>query len=90
MQDESNNDAFSDSDYIAKENAQDKAEIEEDVSIATSASARYPETSTIRYDVLSDMTIPELKEKLRGQGLKVSGKKAELVERLLLHEDDSK
>jgi ATP-dependent RNA helicase RhlE len=40
-----------------------------------------------------DMTIPELKEELRAQGLKVSGKKQELIDRLLMassnEEDES-
>jgi len=32
---------------------------------------------------LSSLTVAELKEKLRASGLRVSGKKAELIERLL-------
>ena len=38
-----------------------------------------PQTSNGDY---SKMTVAELKEELRSKGLKVSGKKAELIERL--------
>ena len=33
--------------------------------------------------VLSSMTVPELKEKLRESSLPVSGRKSELIERLI-------
>jgi hypothetical protein len=41
--------------------------------------ARYEELDKIQY---SEMTVPVLKELLRGRGLSVTGKKSELVKRL--------
>eukprot|EP01129_Flabellula_baltica_P001750 TRINITY_DN11674_c0_g1_i1.p1 TRINITY_DN11674_c0_g1~~TRINITY_DN11674_c0_g1_i1.p1 ORF type:complete len:228 (+),score=64.43 TRINITY_DN11674_c0_g1_i1:584-1267(+) len=49
----------------------------------TSTKTRKTSTSSTVHDSLSKMKIPELKEKLRARGLKVSGKKQELIERLL-------
>ena len=42
-----------------------------------------PSSNTMTEEELTQLTVPVLKEKLREAGLKVSGKKAELVERLL-------
>jgi len=48
------------------------------------------ETSSILTDHLDSMTVLQLKELLRHQGLKIGGKKAELVERLLSNSDGIK
>lgn len=48
------------------------------------------ETSSILTDHLDNMTVLQLKELLRHQGLKVGGNKAELVERLLSNSDGKK
>jgi len=48
------------------------------------------ETSSILTDHLDSMTVLQLKELLRHQGLKVGGNKAELVERLLSNSDGIK
>ena len=34
-------------------------------------------------EVLEELTVPSLKERLRAKGLKVGGRKAELIDRLL-------
>ena len=47
------------------------------------ASAGAEEADSIDPDALSTLTVPELKEKLRALGKPVSGKKAELIERIL-------
>ena len=48
------------------------------------------ETSSILTDHLDGMTVLQIKELLRHQGLKVGGNKAELVERLLSNSDGNK
>jgi hypothetical protein len=84
MQQEENN--YDNSDYnIGNEEVQD---VLEDGSVASTTFVRDSENASIRYDVLSDLTIPQLKDKLREQGLPVSGKKAELIDRLLSKNED--
>jgi hypothetical protein len=84
MQQEENN--YDNSDYnIGNEEVQD---VLEDGSVASTTFVRDSENANIRYDVLSDLTIPQLKDKLREQGLPVSGKKAELIDRLLSKNED--
>ena len=41
------------------------------------------DSSPLDESALSTLTVPELKEKLREAGLPVSGRKSELIERLL-------
>ena len=41
------------------------------------------ESDNEKRDDLASLTVPELKDLLRGKGLKVGGKKAELIDRLL-------
>ena len=47
------------------------------------AEASEPEVTTLSEEDLNALTVPELKEKLKAAGKPVSGRKAELIERLL-------
>ena len=82
--DEDGNDFFADLDSVLEEELEEK-----DGAVATEVVAEVEEddaeesTSALTEEELSKFTIPILKEKLRDAGLKVSGKKAELIARLL-------
>lgn len=53
-----------------------------------SASSSFSSSASSENQELASLTIAQLKERLRSHGLRVSGKKAELIERLLQHEEE--
>ena len=55
----------------------------EDAAPDTVASAAAPDASAEDRDALAALRVPELKDRCRAAGLKVGGKKAELIDRLL-------
>lgn len=84
--DEDGDDFFKDLDSVLEEELEEKvgavAEKEDDASVEV-ASEDEDASSSLTEEELSKFTIPVLKEKLRDAGLPVSGKKAELIARLL-------
>jgi len=58
-------------------------EIDEEEEDAEEEEAAAPESAVLSEEDLEKLTVPVLKEKLKSAGLPVSGKKAELIERLL-------
>jgi hypothetical protein len=65
------------------ENLSEEEESEEEESVEEESEEEDSEEESLNADSLSSLTVVELKDKLREAGLPVSGKKSELVDRLL-------
>ena len=73
---------------VSDRNKEDiKVDVAADTAVVTDAEPKEENTSSasssMSRDELASLTVPSLKEKLREAGKPVSGKKAELVDRLL-------
>ena len=68
---------------LAKHGDAMRAALAEDAAPDTVASAAAPDASAEDRDALAALRVPELKDRCRAAGLKVGGKKAELIDRLL-------
>lgn len=79
---EKEDDFFKDLDAVLDEELND-GEDGESMELSSEDDEEVDDDTSLSEEELSKLTIPELKERLRDAGLAVSGKKAELIDRLL-------